>query len=136
VSLKWFLLLFFLVLVPDCLRAGISTDGELTRLERVLEEANTQTELNIAAREISLYLETRLEAAETETAALLSEEQRLLFSQSCDAWRTYRDTFTDAWSMEYEGGSMQPLVYGMCKSRMTKTRIEELELLCDEIKSH
>lgn len=122
--------------MPDGLRAGISTDSELARLERALEEASTQTELNIAAREISLYLETRLDAAETETAALLSEEQRVLFGQSCEAWRTYRDSFTDAWSMEYEGGSMQPLVYGMCKNRMTKARIEELELLCDEIKSH
>ena len=54
-----------------------------------------------------------------------TNSQRLLESQR--AWIIYKDSHCDMESWKYRGGSMEPMIYSMCTTAVTKRRIKELQ---------
>jgi uncharacterized protein YecT (DUF1311 family) len=42
------------------------------------------------------------------------------------SWLAYRAANCDAEAAEYEGGSIAPQIYGLCRIRMTRARIKEI----------
>jgi uncharacterized protein YecT (DUF1311 family) len=53
-----------------------------------------------------------------------TEAQILVKAQKC--WIKFRDSHCEFESSQYEGGSIQPLIYSTCLEELTKKRIAEL----------
>lgn len=86
-------------------------------------DAETQAAMNqCAGREFA--------AAEAEYAALwasLSESQRIQSADAARDWEAYRESQCRAEADVFAGGSILPLVFANCKTRMTKARIAEVK---------
>ena len=54
-------------------------------------------------------------------------EQLNLLQQNQSLWLKYRETSCQYASSQYEGGSIQPLIYSSCITSLTKERVENLE---------
>ncbi|WP_406720498.1 lysozyme inhibitor LprI family protein [Thioclava litoralis] len=49
--------------------------------------------------------------------------------QAQRAWIAYRDAACKAQGLEFEGGSLEPMVVAMCKTELTQRRSEDLRRL-------
>ena len=88
--------------------------------------AQTQLEMNQTAQK-------KYEKADKELNKVYSvliksldktETQILIKAQKC--WIKFRDSHCEFESLQYEGGSIQPLIYSTCLEELTKKRIAEL----------
>ncbi|MGP1383323.1 MAG: lysozyme inhibitor LprI family protein [Thainema sp.] len=68
------------------------------------------------------------------TQELNAPEQELLTDAEL-AWIEYRDNTCELEAAPYEGGTIQPLIYSQCLTRMTENRTAELQAHLDEINS-
>ncbi len=123
------LLLFFLLCVVAhfSMFGGILDDPHLAQLEAALADAETQVDLNRKSAAIMNYIDEKLLEIEASVTVKVREDRRVAFQESSELWRRYRKQFVTVCSDEYEGGSIQPLIYALAWSRTTKARIVELE---------
>lgn len=59
--------------------------------------------------------------------AILDKNEKPLLIQAEKDWIKYRDSHCKFEASEYEGGSMQPLIYYICIEKLTKQRIAEIK---------
>ena len=89
--------------------------------------ANSQMELNSCAAEEAKQAEAEMEkryaevSAQTEGAELL---KKLALSQA--TWEAYRDAQCDFDAAQFEGGSIRPMIYHLCRATSAKQRAEAL----------
>ena len=93
------------------------------------DEPITQLELNQCAAIESVQTEKKLQAIYHQLETQNSEdlEQLNLLKQNQSIWLKYRETSCQYASSQYEGGSIQPLIYSSCITGLTKERVENLE---------
>jgi uncharacterized protein YecT (DUF1311 family) len=110
------------------LLAGVSRaeDATLKALEARLDAAESQTDLNIASKEVADYLDKQLIAREAEIAKDLDPEGLRLFSEASKLWRDYRLAQLSFEGDLYRGGSIQPLIHNRAFIRLTQERLSAL----------
>ena len=117
---------FFLALA---VHAGAPVDPELQRLTANLQNAKTQTEMNLASEKLAQFWNARLTAIEAKIEGRLSIRERNRFADSKERWRSYRATEVSLRAGLYEDGSMRPLLLNAAYTQITEHRVSELESL-------
>lgn len=98
-------------------------------------DAVTQTDMNICAHQSYEAVDVELnQTYQALTQALNAPEQELLTDAEL-AWIEYRDKTCELEAAPYEGGTIQPLIYSQCLTRMTENRTAELQAHLNEISS-
>ncbi len=89
----------------------------------------TQAEINsLVSRdltEINKLPEKALEESEVD----LTEEQQQLFLKAQSDWLEYREAYSKLKASFYEGGTIQPAIFGLTKIDITESRVKELKQL-------
>lgn len=93
------------------------------------DEPFTQVEMSQCAIIESEQTEKQLQKIyhQLETQNSDDVEQLNLLKQTQLLWLKYRETSCKYASSQYEGGSIQPLIYSSCITSLTKERVENLE---------
>ncbi len=71
--------------------------------------------------------DTRLNNAYQDVKASVSTAKASELMDAEDAWITFRDAYCNFVQAQYEGGSIQPMVYFGCLTQLTKNRTGALE---------
>lgn len=98
-------------------------------------DAVTQTDMNICAHQVYETVDVTLNQTYQALTQELSTPEQDLLTDAELAWIEYRDKTCELEAAPYEGGTIQPLVYSQCLSRMTENRTAELQAHLDEISS-
>ena len=121
--------LFLIILLSNLLNAQ---DPKHLKLEKKLQAANTQTDMNTYSYELAQYLNRKLLKLETQLKKKLDEAGLKLFVQSSQSWYKYRLMQARFTGHLYKGGSMHPLIYNTTLASMTERRILQLEQILEE----
>lgn len=123
-------LLLALLVLP--VAAAGSQDPELRRLTSALQNAMTQTDMNLASKQIADYWDKILVAAQAKVERKLDAKERKQFLQCHKHWLSYRTNEVAFRAGFYEGGSIQPLMVNTAYSEITEHRVSELEFLLSD----
>jgi len=88
--------------------------------------AQSQAELNICGGKKFQAADAALNQVYKRLMAILDEEQKLQLRDVENTWLKYRDANCDFVADEYKGGSMRPMIHGLCLEEMTRNRTTEL----------
>jgi uncharacterized protein YecT (DUF1311 family) len=89
--------------------------------------AQTQSEMNVAANVKYKKADAELNKVYKQLMAILDQNEKILLIQAEKDWIKYRDSHCKFDASQYEGGSIQPLIYFTCLEELTKKRIAEIK---------
>ena len=89
-------------------------------------DANTQTEMNICAGKEYKTADTALNRVYQQLVAMLDAAEKAQLREAQTAWIKYRDTNCEFVGDQYKGGSIRPMIYGLCLADVTHNRTVEL----------
>jgi len=92
----------------------------------------TQAEMNQQAMDAFGAADEKLNHLFARVNEALPNDLNSTFAKSQSAWTRYRDAQADLLAMQFEGGSMQPLVRASELERLTIARIAEIKDFIDE----
>ena len=93
--------------------------------------AQTQAEMNQTAKKDFELADAELNKVYKEVMKLLSEKEKQLLIKAQRDWIKFRDSHCEFEANEYEGGSIQPLIYSSCLTERTKDRIKDLKSILE-----
>ena len=107
---------------------GASFEKQAEEIRRIeFDSAMTQTEMNIVAAQAYERAERKLETIIAELKEYFSPEEIARLDETTEAWRNYQRKHAEFLTSQYEGGSIQPLIYASALESLTIARIVELE---------
>jgi uncharacterized protein YecT (DUF1311 family) len=89
-------------------------------------DAHTQAEMNICAGKEYKAADATLNRVYQQLVAMLDAEAKAQLKEAQTAWIKYRDANCDFVGDQYKGGSIRPLIYGLCLADVTRNRTAEL----------
>lgn len=89
--------------------------------------AQTQSEMNATAIANYKKSDAQLNKVYKQLMGMLHKSEKPLLVQAEKDWLKFRDSHCKFEASQYEGGSMQPLVYYNCLNQLTKKRIVEIK---------
>ena len=114
----FFLLMVFLLGAGSAFAQG-SKKGPCT-------DANTQAEMNICAGKEYKTADATLNRVYQQLAAKLEAEEKAELKEAQTAWIKYRDNNCEFVANQYKGGSIRPMILGLCLADVTRNRAAEL----------
>jgi len=90
-------------------------------------DANTQAEMNICAGNEYKAADTALNRTYQQLVGMLDAEEKTQLKEAQTAWIKYRDTNCDFVADQYKGGSIRPMILGLCLADVTRNRTAELK---------
>ncbi len=89
--------------------------------------SQTQLEMNQAAAANFKKADVELNEVYKQLMTMLDkkEKQQLIIAEK--AWLKFRDSHCKFEAQQYDGGSIQPLIYSTCLEDLTKKRIAEIK---------
>ena len=87
----------------------------------------TQLEINETANVKFKKADAELNKVYKQLMAILDKNEKQLLIQSEKDWMKFRDSHCKFDASQYEGGSIQPLIYSTCLEELTKKRITEIK---------
>ena len=94
-------------------------------------DATTQAEMNICAGKEYKAADATLNRVYQQLVAMLEPEEKSQLKEAQTAWIKYRDANCEFVADQYKGGSIRPMIYGLCLADVTRNRTSELK---DQIK--
>ena len=88
-----------------------------------------QSEINLQISQDLENQELSLREALKEASLHIPKGQEELFYSSQLQWEEYRDAYSELRASFYEGGTLQPAIYGWTKLEITASRVKELREL-------
>jgi uncharacterized protein YecT (DUF1311 family) len=89
-------------------------------------DVDTQTEMNICAGNEYKTADAALNRTYQQLAGMLDAAEKTQLKEAHTAWIKYRDANCDFVGDQYKGGSIRPLIYGLCLADVTRNRTAEL----------
>lgn len=89
--------------------------------------AQTQSEMNATAYTNYKKADAQLNKVYKQLVAILDKKEKPLLIQAEKDWVKFRDSHCKFVASQYEGGSIQPLIYSSCLEELTKKRIAEIK---------
>ncbi len=83
--------------------------------------------MNVAANAKYKKADAELNRVYKQLMAILDKNEKLLLIQAEKDWIKYRDSHCKFDASQYEGGSIQPLIYSTCLEELTRKRIAEIK---------
>jgi uncharacterized protein YecT (DUF1311 family) len=90
-------------------------------------DLDTQAEMNICAGKEYKAADAALNRVYQQLVAKLEPEETSQLKQAQTAWIKYRDTNCEFVADMYKGGSIRPMIYGLCLADVTRNRTSELK---------
>lgn len=90
-------------------------------------DPQSQAEMNICAAEDYKAADTALNQSYQKLNAMLNDEEKLQLKNAENAWIKYRDLHCEFVGDQYKGGSMRPMIVGMCLADVTRNRTTEIK---------
>ena len=90
-------------------------------------DPQTQAEMNICAGEEYKTADAALNQAYQKLNAMLDDEEKVQLKNAENAWIKYRDLHCDFVGDQYKGGSMRPMIVGLCLADVTRNRTTEIK---------
>jgi len=90
--------------------------------------ANTQAEMNQCAGNEYKTADAALNRVYQQLVAMLEAEEKAGLKEAQTAWLKYRDTNCDFVANQYKGGSIRPMILGLCLADVTRNRTAELRI--------
>jgi len=87
----------------------------------------TQLEMNETANVKFKKADAELNKVYKQLMAILDKNEKQLLIQAEKDWMKFRDSHCKFDSSQYEGGSIQPLIYSTCLEELTRKRIAEIK---------
>lgn len=95
--------------------------------------AQTQAEMNQTANNDFKIADVKLNKLYKQVMKILNEKEKKLMVLAQKDWLKFRDSHCKFEIEQYDGGSIQPLLYFICLTERTNDRIEDLkEILNDK----
>ena len=91
-----------------------------------LSFSQTQMEMNQTANANFKKADTELNKVYSQLMKMLEQNEKQLLISSEKDWLKFRDSHCKFEEAQYEGGSIQPLIYSNCLEEMTRKRIAEI----------
>ena len=113
-----FLLLVFLLAAGAALGQGTK--------KAPCSDASTQAEMNICAGKEYQTADASLNRVYQQLVAMLDSAEKDQLKQAQTAWIKYRDANCEFVGDQYKGGSIRPMIYGLCLADVTRNRTAEL----------
>jgi uncharacterized protein YecT (DUF1311 family) len=98
-------------------------------------DLNTQAEMNICAGKEYKSADASLNRVYQQLFKMLELEEKSQLKEAQTAWIKYRDTNCEFVADQYKGGSIRPMIYGLCLADVTRNRTSELKTQIEE-RSH
>jgi uncharacterized protein YecT (DUF1311 family) len=89
--------------------------------------AQTQMEMNQTANTNYKKADAQLNKVYKQLMLILDKDEKPLLIQAEKDWVKFRDSHCKFEASQYEGGSIQPLIYSSCLEELTKKRIAEIK---------
>jgi uncharacterized protein YecT (DUF1311 family) len=89
--------------------------------------AQTQLEMNETANANYKKADAELNKVYKQLMSILDQNEKPLLIQAEKDWVKFRDSHCKFEASQYEGGSIQPLIYSTCLEELTKKRIVEIK---------
>jgi len=96
--------------------------------------AQTQSEMNATANAKYKKADAELNKVYKQLMAILDPNEKPLLIQAEKDWIKYRYSHCKFDASQYEGGSIQPLIYSTCLEELTRKRITEIKASIKERK--
>ncbi|MFC4256589.1 DUF1311 domain-containing protein [Altererythrobacter xixiisoli] len=112
---------------PSAACADPTTQADMNRCAGLDYEA-ADAELNRQWRITNDYMK----AADASSRGMRGRTYAAVLLDAQRAWLKYRDTHCVSAGYQARGGSMQPMLVSMCRTRLTQERIEQLKQLTRE----
>jgi len=90
-------------------------------------DAQTQTEMNICWGKEYKAADAQLNVVYREFTSKLSPEETAQLKAAQLAWLKFRDANCEFVADQYKGGTMRPMIAGMCLADVTNARTSELK---------
>lgn len=90
-------------------------------------EAQTQTEMNICWRDQYKAADAKLNAVYRDFTAKLNPEETAQLRTAQLTWLKFRDANCEFVADQYKGGTMRPMIAGICLTETTDARTSELK---------
>jgi uncharacterized protein YecT (DUF1311 family) len=89
--------------------------------------AQTQAEMNQKANKDFVRADAELNKVYKQLIKILDGKEKQLLIKAQKDWLKFRDSHCEFEAEQYEGGSIQPLIYSTCLTDCTKNRIKDLK---------
>ncbi len=90
-------------------------------------DANTQAEMNICAGKEYKTADDALNRVYQQLVAKLEPAEKAQLKDVETAWIKYRDSNCEFVADQYKGGSIRPMIFGLCMADVTRNRTAELK---------
>jgi len=90
-------------------------------------DADNQAEMNICAGKEYKNADAELNRVYQQLVAKLEPEEKAQLKDVEAAWLKYRDTNCGFVADQYKGGSIRPMILGLCLADVTRNRTAELK---------
>jgi len=94
--------------------------------------AQTQAEMNQTANNDFKKADSKLNKLYKQVMKILNEREKKLMVVAQKDWLKFRDSHCKFEIVQYDGGSIQPLLYSNCLRERTNDRIEDLEEILND----
>ena len=88
--------------------------------------ASSQAEMNDCAGKEYKAADAALNQVYRQLVAMLDDEENAQLKEAQTAWLKYRDLNCDFVADQYKGGTIRPMIHGLCLADVTKNRTAEL----------
>ncbi len=89
-------------------------------------KAQSQAEMNDCAGKEYQAADAVLNQVYRKLVAMLDDEEKAQLKEAQTAWLKYRDLNCDFVADQYKGGTIRPMIHGLCLADVTKNRTSEL----------
>jgi len=113
------------------LLAGAHAYAQGTRKSEPGANAQSQAEMNMCAGKEYQAADAELNKTYRKLVSMLNDDDKLQLKGAQNAWLKYRDANCEFVADQYKGGSIRPMIDGLCLAGVTKNRTAELR---DQIK--
>ena len=94
--------------------------------------AQTQSEMNQTANNDFKKADTKLNKFYNQVMKILNEKEKKLMILAQKNWLKFRDSHCKFEIEQYDGGSIQPLLYSTCLTERTNERIKDLKAILED----
>src|ERR1043166_404805 len=88
--------------------------------------AQSQAEMNICAGKEYKPADAELNQVYQKLSSILNDEEKSQLKEAENAWIRYRDLNCEFVADQYKGGSIRPMIHGLCLADVTRNRTAEL----------
>ena len=115
------------IVVLICLLVSPYTYGQGKGKSDPCANASSQAEMNICAGKEYKAADVDLNQVYRQLVAMLADEEKPQLKEAQTAWLKYRDSNCEFVADQYKGGTIRPMIHGLCLAEMTRNRTTELK---------